>query len=352
MLKVRVVLAASLVSGAVALSACGGGADAGGSGEGPKIGYLMYSSQQNAAKFEQRGFEEEARRLGAEPIVQYAQADAAVQRDQVDQMITSGVDAVVLTAVNGGTACGLVRNMQQAGIKLIAEKFNIPDCEVDYLIQRDDRAVGEAAARAALEAAPKGNYVIVSGDEATPVAQVNTEAYLDVLKPAIEAGDVRVVSRRFNAGWSPDRALEQVEQALTANRNDIAAILVNNDEMAMSALQAVRGQGLEGKVFISGQDADLPNVRAMLSDEISYSSWTRWLDFGELAAQAAVALVDGAELPDGTTKIANGDLEVDGKLMPVIDITKENVPDWLCEERFHPIDEVYEGLDGLTPPSC
>jgi D-xylose transport system substrate-binding protein len=346
-------LTAALLVGSLACTAaaCGGGT-AQGDGERPKFGFLMYSSQQYASKFEQRGFEEAARRLGAEPIVQYAQADPEAQSDQVDQMITSGVSAVVITAVNGGTACSLVRKLQQADIKVIAEKFNIPDCEVDYLIQRDDHAVGLATAEHAVKQVPRGNYVIVSGDEATPVAQIDTEAYMEVLQPKIDTGDIKLVSQRFNANWSTDAALEQVEQALTANGNRIDAILANNDEMAMSALQAVRAQGLAGKVYISGQDADLANVRAMLDGEISYSSWTRWVDFGRLAAEAAHALTTGGPLPDGTEKVSNGDIEVDGKLMPVVDITPETLPEWLCGERFYPIEDVYKGIDGVEPPSC
>lgn len=360
-IAIAVLLAAIM---GIAVTACGnsGGSSGGtegsgssensGDGSGLKIGFLMYSSQQYASKFEQKGFEEKAHELGAEPLVQYAQADPAVQREQVEQMITNGVNAVVITAVDEGTACAQVREMQQAGIKVVAEKFPIADCEVEYLIQRDDHEVGIVTGEHALKEVPEGNYVIVSGDQATPVAVVDTKAYMEVLQPAIDAGKIKVVSQRYNTGWAPEKALEQVEQALTANSDEVAAILANNDEMALAALEAVRAQGLTGKVYISGQDADLANVQAILNEEMAFTTWTRWLDFGTLAAEASVALSEGTALPKGTETISNGSVEVPGQLMPIVEITKESIPGWLCTEKFYPVNEVYAGVKGAKPPKC
>jgi D-xylose transport system substrate-binding protein len=310
-----------------------------------KLAFILFDSKEYRQQFDQAAFEAQVAAQGDIAIVQSSQGDATIQKGQVEQLITQQVDAVALWPADPGTACSLVRELQDAGIKVINYNFRIPDCASDYLLQRDNVAVGLATAEAALKAVPKGNYVIVSGDQGTNVAVDDTNGYMQVLQPAIDAGDIKIVSQQWNQNWSSDSALTQVEQALTANNNDVQAILANNDPMGMAALQAVKNQGLAGKVYISGQDADLDYVREMVAGNTSYSNWTIFQDMGTAAAIAARALVTGGELPEGTVQIENGSVTVPGKNIGTFGVTRETLPEWLCTYKFYSVEDVYGKSD-------
>jgi D-xylose transport system substrate-binding protein len=319
-----------------------------------KLAFILFDSKEYRQQFDQRAFEEQVAAQGDVAIVQSSQGDATIQKGQVEQLITQKVDAVALWPADPGTACALVKELQDADIKVINYNFKIPNCASDYLLQRDNVAVGVATAEAALKAVPKGNYVIVSGDQGTNVAVDDTAGYMQVLQPAIDRGDIKIVNQQWNTGWSSDSALTQVEQALTANQNDVQAILANNDPMGMAALQAVKGQGLAGKVYISGQDADLDYVQEMVAGNTSYSNWTIFQDMGKSAAIAARALATGGALPEGTVQLENGDVTLPGRLIGTFGVTKETLPEWLCKYKFYSVTDVYgkSGVDQSQWPKC
>jgi D-xylose transport system substrate-binding protein len=318
-----------------------------------KLAFILFDSKEYRQQFDQRAFEEQVRAQGDRAIIQSSQGDATIQKGQVEQLITQKVDAVILWPTDPGTACSLVRELKDADIKVINYNFRIPDCRSDYLLERNNVAVGVATAQEALKAVPKGNYVIVSGDQGTNVAVDDTKGYMQVLQPAINRGDIKIVSQQWNRGWSSDSALTQVEQALTANNNNVQAVLANNDPMGMAALQAVKSQNLAGKVYISGQDADLSFVREMVLGNTNYSNWTIFQDMGKTAAIAARALVTGEALPEGTEQIENGKVTVAGKTIGTYGVTKGTLPDWLCTYKFYPVAEVY-GKSGAESklPDC
>jgi D-xylose transport system substrate-binding protein len=344
----------ALVATIATLGTLGLGAPSAASAAPLKLAFILFDSKEYRQQFDQRAFEQQVAAQGDTAIVQSSQGDATIQKGQVEQLITQGVDAVALWPADPGTACSLVKELQAAKIKVIDYNFKIPNCQADYLLERDNVAVGVVTAQAALKAVPKGNYVIVSGDQGTNVAVDDTNGYMQVLKPSIDRGDIKIVNQQWNQNWSSDSALTQVEQALTANKNNVQAILANNDPMGMSALQAVKAQGLAGKVYISGQDADLDFVREMVIGDTSYSNWTIFQDMGKSAAIATRALVTGSALPDGTVQLENGNVKVPGKLIGTFGVTKKTLPEWLCTYKFYSVEDVYakSGIDRAQWPTC
>lgn len=351
-------IAGLLAAGALVASACSASSSTpapGAAGGKPlKLAFVLFDSKEYRQQFDQHAFELQAANQGDIPLTQFSQGDASIQKSQVEQLITQKVDAVALWPADPGTACSLVQELHAANIKVIDYNFQIPNCQVDYLLERDNLQVGIQTAQAALQAVPKGNYLIVSGDQGHNVAQDDTKGYMQVLQPSIDKGDIKIVGQQWNQNWSTDTALTQVTQALTANNNNIQAILSNNDPMAMSALQAVKAQGLQGKVYISGQDADLDFVIEMVKGNTTYSNWTIFQDMGKAAAEAEHALVTGSALPDGTVQLDNGNVKVPGKIIAAMGVTKASLNSWLCQYQFYSISAVYggAGVDKSSWPTC
>jgi hypothetical protein len=108
-----------------------------------------------------------------------------------------------------------------------------------------------------VNAVPKGNYFLLGGAATDNNAKVFRDGQLKVLQPLVAKGDIKIVGQQWTPEWDPTNALKITENALTANHNNIQAIVASNDGTAGGAIAALAAQKLAGKVAVSGQDADL-----------------------------------------------------------------------------------------------
>ncbi|MCU1570826.1 MAG: D-xylose transporter substrate-binding protein [Naasia sp.] len=339
--SVLLVGATALLSGCSSLNE--GGASGGGSAapDDVTVGVVLSQTLVSRWKFDQQGIEDQLKKLGAKSIVVSAESDDQKQRSAIENMVTQGVDALIIAPVNADTAASSFAIASDAGIPVIDYNFIAPDAEFDYAITRSARDYGKQTAESALEAHPTGNYIIIGGDPASSVAQDTTAGYLDALQPAVDAGDITIVSQQYNAGWSPQTAQQQVEEALVAAKDDVSAILSNNDGMATGAITALQAQKLKG-VFVSGVDADLLNVQAIVQGTQTLSIWTDYSLMGTYAADAAYAAATGTDLdvPNvQSVKYTNG--EKPTVVMETINVTQDTVCDWINQYGYYTAEEVY-----------
>jgi D-xylose transport system substrate-binding protein len=244
-------------------------------------------------------------------------------------MLAQGIQALVIVPVNIEAGKALVERVKNdADIPIISYNYAIPSQAIDYWTARNNFQVGELQAKQALAEAEKGNWVVVSGPAGVDVAQQKTEGAMRVLKPHIDSGEIKIVSHEFHDAWSPEGALNQVENALTQAKNDIQAVVANEDGLALGSLQALTEQGLDGKVWLCGEDVFPEVARNIIKGSIHASAWTDLIEMGASAANAAHALARGEE-PD-----SNDVFEVEGKEIPGMRIesrlvTKENLREFL-----------------------
>jgi ABC-type xylose transport system substrate-binding protein len=276
-------------------------------------------------------FETAVRAGGYEPIVVQANFDVAQQLRDIENLLNQGIDALVLVAIDANAAVNMVRRAQRDGVPVIAYNSAIPSSDVAGFVSRDNMNVGRQAVLAAMAAGDiSGKWVIASGQAGNAVADEVTAGYYEALKPMIDAGTVEVVSHEFHAGWDPELARKQAENALTANANEIKGFLCNNDGMAGGAIAALEQQGLAGAVFVSGQDATTEACRNIIEGKMTLSSFTRFDVMGAIAGNLAVALANG-QAPQAPMTYKSGDAEV--PLHPVEDfnVTIENMADYLAQ---------------------
>jgi D-xylose transport system substrate-binding protein len=213
-----------------------------------KVGLIMPNYDQlRWRNADQAFFEKEAAKLGMQVLAQSSNANEALQASQVENMLTQGIDVLVLTPVNANAATGLVRKAKAANVPVINYNFLINNADVVCFLGRDATEMGEKIAKAAVEAHPKGNYIIAAGEESTSVARETRQGFLNVLKPHLDSGAIKIVSDQFNKNWSTDTARAQVENALTKNNNDIAVALCGNDGTAYGAIQSLSEKSCSGQ---------------------------------------------------------------------------------------------------------
>lgn len=299
----------------------------------PEIGFCIDDLRVERWSRDRDYFVEAAKKLGATVSVQSADASEARQISQIENLISRGVDVIVIVPFNSKTLGNVVAEAKKAGIKVVSYDRLILDADVDAYISFDNEKVGELQAKGVYDAQPKGNYFLLGGAPTDNNAKMLREGQLKVLKPAIDRGDIKIVGQQWVPEWSAANALRIVEDALTANGNKISAIVASNDGTAGGAIQALAAQHLAGKVPVSGQDADLAAVKRVIAGTQTMTVYKPIRQIAGEAAKLAVQLAKG-EKPTYNAQYDNGKKKVDTVLLQPILLTKQNV-DVVVKDGFY-----------------
>lgn len=303
-----------------------------------RIGFVLATLNEERYVKDRQYFEDFAKAQGAE--VEFAACDGKVdvQTAKVETMLSKKVDAIVIQPVNGETASSIVQMAKKDGVPVIAYDRIIKNADIDAYVTQDSFKVGVLQAEAALKATKgKGNYILLMGEAGHSVADEITRGVLSVLE---KNPDVKIVVKQNHPGWATSLALATVENALTRYKNDVAAILANNDGMALGAIQALEEQKLSGKVFVAGADADLTAVKNLVKDKQSLTILKGIKPLAEAAVTAALQLAKKQPLTSDSLK-NNGMKDVPVVNTPVSPVTKENIKAELIDSGFHTNEAIY-----------
>ena len=297
--------------------------------DGILVGFSFPSFEHFRWAHDRHYFETRADELGMKYIVQGADEDVTKQDSQVDAMLSQNIKALILIPVNIDAGKDLVERVKKdAGIPVVSYNYVVPSPKLDYWCARDNYLVGEIQAKEALKRAKKGNWAIVSGPNGVDVARQKTEGAMRVLKPYVDSGEIKIVSHEWHDAWRSEGALHQVENALTLTKNDLQAVIANEDGLALGSLRALNEQGLAGKVFVSGEDVFPEVAREIVKGNISVSAWTDLIQMGRSAADAAFALAQGKK-PEANDKVAIGGVDVPGMRIQSRGVTRDNLAEFL-----------------------
>ncbi len=304
----------------------------------PRIGFILSTMQEERYQRDKRVFEETARALGAEVVFASCNNSEQTQASEVDNMLSRGVDVLVIQPVNGDTATSFVKQAKRDGTKVVAYDRLIRNGDLDAYITEDSLKVGALQAEAALKfTGGNGNFVILMGQAGHSVAEARTAGALAVL--ARHPG-VKVVLKQYHPGWSPRLAMETTENVLTQNKNNIQAIIANNSGMAHGAVQAIDEQKLAGKVFVAGADADLASIQNMVAGKQQFEVQISIQDMARRAAEVAVQLAQGKPLV-ADSKVNNGLKDVPTINTPVLGIDASQIESRIIKTGFHSRQSVY-----------
>ncbi len=159
----------------------------------------------------------------------------------------------------------------------------------------------------------------------------------------MDRGDIKIVAELWCADWSPAEAYARVSDAVAKNQKQIAAIVASNDGTAGGAIQALEEAKLEGKVAVSGQDADLAAIIRVLKGTQSMTVYKPITSLAAQAAEVAVGLASGQH-PNSSGTIANGKHDVPAIFGPVIAVNKTNVKDTVIKDGFQNLSTIQKSL--------
>ena len=309
-----------------------------------KIGLSMDSLRVERWQKDRDIFTAEAEKLGAEVIVQSADGDERRQNEQAENMITQGVDVLVVIPKDSVAAAQIVQAAHAEGVKVIAYDRLIRESSPDLYISFDNEQVGYLQAEYVLRKKPKGNYFLLGGAPSDNNAQLLRQGQMRALKPAIDKGDIRLVAdgKHWAVNWDPRDALKKAEQVLTQTNNMVDAVVASNDGTAGGVIQALEGQDLAGSVIVSGQDAELAACQRIVKGTQTMTVYKPIHLIATKAAQAAVALAKGEAIAEATQTVNNGKIEVPSILLTPIQVDKTNLDEIVIKDGFHTREAVYQ----------
>ena len=310
-------------------------------GKSIKIGLSMDSLRVERWRKDRDIFKKRAEELGAEVIVQHADGDARRQNEQAENMITQGVDVLVVIPKDGVAAAQIVEAAHKEGIKVLAYDRLIMKSDVDLYISFDNEQVGYLQAEYIARRIPKGNYFLLGGAPTDNNAHLLRKGQMRALQLLIDSKDIKIVATQWAIDWDARDALKKTEQVLTRYNNRIGAVVASNDGTAGGVIQALDAQKIAGKVLVSGQDAEKAACQRILEGTQAMTVYKPIHLIATAAAEAAVALAKGDVIPQATQTVNNEKTAVPSILLIPIQVDKDNL-DVVIEDGFHKREDIYK----------
>ncbi|KKC38821.1 sugar ABC transporter substrate-binding protein [Devosia epidermidihirudinis] len=265
---------------------------------------------------------------GAKYISADAQSSAAKQLTDIESLIAQGADAIIVLAQDGDAVGPAVAAAVAEGIPVVGYDRLIENPDAFYLTF-DNKEVGRLQAENVYAVQPTGNYVFIKGNAGDPNSDFLFAGQMEVLQAAIDRGDIVNVGEAYTDNWNPEIAQANMEQFLTANNNEIDAVVASNDGTAGGAIAALTAQGLAGAVPVSGQDGDHAALNRIALGTQTVSVWKDARVLGRKAAEVAMELAAGAALDTvtGATKFSGGPkgVEMNAFFIEPVVITRDNL---------------------------
>ncbi len=312
-------------------------------GNGPvRIGFSMDTLKEERWQRDKALVEQRCKEVGAECEIQVANGDDAVQTKQCDNLLTKGVDVLIVAPHNGQIAASIVEAAHRQGVPVISYDRLIRNADVDLYVSHQVVKIGQMQAQYALDHVPKGNYVLIGGSQTDNNALLLVEGQMNVLQPAIDRGDIKIVTKQFAREWLASEALRITEDALTKNNNDIQAIVASNDGTAGGAISALPPQ-LVGKILVTGQDASLDAVQRIVEGKQTMTIYKPIVPLANSAVDSAIKLARGGKL-EAKDKVNNGKLDVPSILQEPVVLDKSNVMQTVIKDGYHKVEDVYKNV--------
>lgn len=283
-----------------------------------------------------------------------AQGSAQKQAADIEGLISQKVDVILVVAFDSDAILPSIKAINDANIKAIAYDVQFEDPNALY-ITFDNIGVGRLMAQEVFKAKAEGNYAFIKGDKGDPNATFLFQGIMEVLKPAIDAGKVKNVCETFTNGWKPDEAQKNMEQCLTSTGNKVDAVVSENDGMASGVVAALKAQGMDGQVPVSGQDGDLAAINRVALGTQTVSIWKDSRALGKAAGEAAVAIANGTDIAalPGVAKFNKGKkgVEMNSILLAPTPITKDNL-NVVIDAGWITKDKACAGVAAGKVPAC
>jgi D-xylose transport system substrate-binding protein len=265
-----------------------------------------------------------------------ANQDAAQQQSQAEAALTNGANVLVLDAVDGAAAAGIATKAKAAKVPVISYDRLITGSDaVDYYVSFDNAKVGQLQGNAlltALNGKTAPNVVFINGSPTDNNAKLFKQGAHSVLD-----GKITLVKEYDTPDWSPDKAQQEMTQALTAASNKVDGVLAANDGTGGGAIAAMKAAGIKPLPPVTGQDAELAAIQRIVTGDQYMTVYKAIKAEAEAAASLAFSISQGKSPDSGTVNgtTNNGSKDVPSVLLVPVAVTKTNIASTVIADGFY-----------------
>lgn len=314
------------------------------------VGVSWSNFQEERWKTDEGAIKAALEAAGATYVSADAQSSSAKQLSDVEALIAQGVDALIILAQDSQAIGPAIQAAANEGIPVVGYDRLIEDDRAFYLTF-DNVEVGRMQAREVLKQAPEGNYVMIKGSPTDPNADFLRGGQQEVLQEAIDGGKIKIVGEAYTDAWLPANAQRNMEQILTANNNNVDAVVASNDGTAGGVVAALTAQGMEG-IPVSGQDGDHAALNRVAKGTQTVSVWKDARELGKAAGEIAVALAKGGTMDsiEGAGKWTSpSGTELTARFLAPIPVTRDNLS-VVVDAGWITKDALCQGVSGGPAP--
>lgn len=286
-----------------------------------------------------------AEELGAEVSIQVANSNDAKQIQDIQSLITQGVDVMVIIPHDGAAMAKGVELAHEAGIPTISyDRLITGTDKLDLYVTFDNVKVGELQAQYivdTLKNVPHPKIVRLLGSKSDNNAFLFKEGQDNILMPLVEAGKLEIIHEDWCENWEGKNAKRVVNAAITKHGKDFHAILSSADVLSNGASKALEEEGLSGRVLLTGQDADLVACQRIIQGTQSQTIYKPIPELAKMAAEMAYNLAKGKPVIV-SAGVDNGSARIPMTMADIVSVTAENMMETVVADGFHSQEEIYK----------
>ena len=240
--------------------------------------------------------EAQAEELGATLVYVDAQNDIAKQNRDIQDLITRGIDVLLINPVNPSGVAPSIQAAEEAGITVVAIDRPV-EAEVASFVGRDNKAMGKLAGELAVEllggvGEATGKVIELQGDAGGKVMMDRRDGFHEAVEQ--EEG-VEIVMGPYSE-YVRANAVTAFQDLLQANP-DVTLVYAHNDDMALGAYQVLEQNNMLGQVKIVGIDGLMEAIQAMETGNYHGTTLNDPGYLGALAVETALKALRGETLP-------------------------------------------------------
>jgi D-xylose transport system substrate-binding protein len=315
--------------------------------KGGKIALLLPESK--TARYETQDrpiFEARVKAICSDCEILYSNADQDVtkQQSQAEAALTNGAKVLVLDPVDAKASASIATMAKSKGVPVISYDRLVLGAPVDYYVSFDNEKVGHLQGQALvqkLKADGKGTGTIVMINGA-PVDN-NATLFKKGAHSEIDGSGLAVGAEYDTPDWSPDKAQQEMEQAITRlGKAKIVGVYAANDGTAGGAIAAMKAAGFSPIPPITGQDAELAGIQRIIAGDQYMTIYKAIKPQAQKSAELAVALARGQKAPTGLVngKTNNGVSDVPSVVLAPVAVTASNVKSTVVADGFWTVPQI------------
>ncbi|MER7007651.1 substrate-binding domain-containing protein [Dactylosporangium sp. NPDC000555] len=321
----------------------------GGRGTRPRIGVILPDSKSSARweTADRKYLSAAFKAAGVDYEIQNAQNDKSAFTTLAEQMITQGVDVLMIVNLDSGTGKAVLDKARNAGVATIDYDRLTLGGSARYYVSFDNTAVGtlqgQGLVRCLADAKISRPVVAeLNGSQTDNNATLFKDGYDAVLRPKFASGEYIKGPDQWIEEWDNTRAGTAFEQMMTAQPN-IGGVIAANDGLANAAINVLKKQGLNGRIPVTGQDATAQGLQNILNGDQCMTVYKDVRREAAAAAKLAIGLARGETgVTDSKVYDPLGKRNVDAILLEPKAITRDNVKD-VIDDGYVAASEVCAG---------